>query len=698
MGSFTGFMRRFCSVAVLCLAPLFCLQCGDETGETTDLCSGRFLQGSETDNTHGTSTRESDDNAGDADDENSPSVSFIAFGDWGDGSDHQRDVAEAIGQYCLTETCEFILTLGDNFYNVGVSSIHDLQWKEKYRDIYGSLGIPFYAVLGNHDNYGNAQAQIDYSGIDSSWHMPAKNYTFCWPEGQEPCLVEFFVLNFESFDQNWLINALNESDARWKILALHHFLYSNAVNSTKAYSDDPLGHNNLLLPVICDRIDLILTGHLHAFSHLQTNEDGCWINQIILGIGGHSELHPTCTNDPRVFATADLYGFGWFEVSEKNINFRVVQTDGEVFYTTSMGKSFVDIPVACTKHVIQDLSGAEMITLFDYDDDGWDDLAYTSWHLGELWVARNNHDGTFTPLPIDDGLTFARDVTTGHVNQGNPDCLLVSAFEKGHIVYCRDPLSGLWSKSIVVEVTWGAAGIASADFDLDGEEDLVTCTEEFRGDNGIVQYWRNMGSQTFQEQITLEGFSSPSAVATWDIDNDGVKDVVVGYNGGVAWYHSEESWESPKGPYAIATDLPDVTSVRLHDVNRDGLMDVLITCSTGPMGLYLVYGTLSAPGSVAFSAPVLIDGTLLEPHNVEAADLNNDGQVDLISGSLQVGKPVRIYWQQPTGEFVKETLGTSGVRGVAVLDVLHNGNPSVVISSYTGSEVAWWEMSSCDGF
>ncbi len=257
-------------------------------------------------------------------------ASFVAFGDWGSGDENQEAVAAAIGGYCGIQPCEFVLTLGDNFYDEGVESVDDPLWEEVYRDVYGSLGLPFYAVLGNHDTKGNIQAQIDYSEVDSSWHMPAAYYSFARPSSSP--FVEFFVLNSDDLDQDqriWLGRTLSESQAAWKILVMHHPVYSNG-----NHGDDDAGNNEDLLPIICNRIDLVVSGHDHNFAYLRSDEDGCSIEQLVIGTGG-AGLRDVDEEDLRVVATGSFYGFGWFQVTPTTVTFRMIKTDGQEFYSTS---------------------------------------------------------------------------------------------------------------------------------------------------------------------------------------------------------------------------------------------------------------------------------------------------------------------------------------------------------------------------
>lgn len=85
---------------------------------------------------------------------------------------------------------QFILSLGDNFYDNGVNSVDDSLWITHWRDVYlknfTNLRIPWYPVFGNHDyGYGKQgiQAQLsrtktlinDYS--NNLWQFPSTNYS-----------------------------------------------------------------------------------------------------------------------------------------------------------------------------------------------------------------------------------------------------------------------------------------------------------------------------------------------------------------------------------------------------------------------------------------------------------------------------------------------------------------------------------------
>lgn len=265
-------------------------------------------------------------------------ASFITFGDWGYETAGQKSVAKAATQYCKRNSCELVLALGDNFYEFGVSSTNDPKWKHYYKDIYADLHLPFYALIGNHDELGSVQAQIDYSKIDSSWHMPAEDYSFTLPLNSETPIVEIFVINngdkkLQPEEKTWLTRSLLKSRAPWKILAMHEPIISNG-----KHGDNPATINDALVPIICGKIDFVLSGHDHSFSHLKGPWAGCTIDQMIVGTGGRN-IRSVNTKDPRVLSTGSFYGFGWYSGTAEKLTFRMIKDDGSVSYETSWKKS-----------------------------------------------------------------------------------------------------------------------------------------------------------------------------------------------------------------------------------------------------------------------------------------------------------------------------------------------------------------------
>ena len=124
----------------------------------------------------------------------SDAVSFLVIGDWGKNTvplserhsvvprhlradnngrhlakkprqTEQLEIAAAMHKYVRhqEDPLDYIVSVGDNFYMKGVTSIHDPKWKVMWRDVYlnpgSALMVPWHPVLGNHD-YGFGRAGI----------------------------------------------------------------------------------------------------------------------------------------------------------------------------------------------------------------------------------------------------------------------------------------------------------------------------------------------------------------------------------------------------------------------------------------------------------------------------------------------------------------------------------------------------------
>ncbi|MBL7685675.1 MAG: metallophosphoesterase [Deltaproteobacteria bacterium] len=269
----------------------------------------------------------------------STNVHFFTFGDSGTGDENQYSVAKQTQETCKKYHCDFGLLLGDNFYEKGVASIEDPQWKSKFQGPYSPLKIPIYALIGNHDWRLNPKAQIDYSLMDPYWKMPSFEYSFTFPK-EGSAILEIFVINSMDFDtkaKDWLKGALSQSQAPWKILAFHHPILNNG-------SHHPADQMKLwpkLAPIVCGKVDLLLSGHEHLFSHLRSPKQSCGIDQVILGTGGRTlyEIKKEKIEGLETLHSESSFGLGFFEVDSHEMKLSFIRQDGKRSYSYSWKKN-----------------------------------------------------------------------------------------------------------------------------------------------------------------------------------------------------------------------------------------------------------------------------------------------------------------------------------------------------------------------
>ena len=178
--------------------------------------------------------------------------------------------------------------------------------------------------------------------------------------------------------------------------------------------------------------------------------------------------------------------------------------------------------------------------------------------------------------------------------------------------------------------------------DIDGDEDLdVLATAS---DDDRVLLFKNLGAGVFTPGQELDDDAgAPSDVTTGDVDEDGDLDVVVASydDDRVLWY--ENYGGGLYGPsQVVGSNVDKAASVAVADLDGDGDLDVAAASSAEGGGVRwfknLGYGSFASGGNVAN-----YDGGA---NWVEAADLDEDGAVDLVVSSYDQASHV---WYRNAG-------------------------------------------------
>ena len=188
------------------------------------------------------------------------SVKFAVIGDSGRGWKPQHEVAQQMAAYRQQFRFDFVLMAGDNIYE-GPASADD--YRVKFEEPYAALladGVRFYAVLGNHDD----PNQRHYAPFNMHGH---RYYTFTPPANVLAALVtdvRVFALDSTNMDgpqQAWLADQLAKSKARWKIVVLHHPLYTSGRYGFQAR----LFRWQIESLLVQHGADVVFSGHEHIY-------------------------------------------------------------------------------------------------------------------------------------------------------------------------------------------------------------------------------------------------------------------------------------------------------------------------------------------------------------------------------------------------------------------------------------------------
>jgi acid phosphatase len=250
---------------------------------------------------------------------------FYALGDTGAATATRDQAIAALAARAARDPADFVLLLGDNFYDVGIQSADDPRWKSDFEDAFGAptLQVPFHAVLGNHDHLGRIEAEVEYTQKSERWKMPARYHAF---RVQSPVRADVFCLDtnpiVEAEDHDleqlaWLEEELAKSDAPWRIAAGHHPLRTGGLHGGEP---TPAPLRELF---DAGRIDLYLAGHDHDLQLVAGPER--WIQVVS---GATSKPRRTSKIDGTRFASSEP-GFVLVELDEAEMRIEFVVAPGE---------------------------------------------------------------------------------------------------------------------------------------------------------------------------------------------------------------------------------------------------------------------------------------------------------------------------------------------------------------------------------
>jgi hypothetical protein len=327
---------------------------------------------------------------------------------------------------------------------------------------------------------------------------------------------------------------------------------------------------------------------------------------------------------------------------------------------------------------------ARSVYAADLDNDGDMDVLSASWDVDTIAWYRNNGSGAFSSRRIiSTEASGASSVRAADLdNDGDMDVLSAS-YDDNKIAWYRNDGNGSFSSQLVISTAATAAlSVHAADLDNDGDMDVLSASW---GDSAIAWYPNN-GNGTFSSRriISRKAVGAYSVYAA-DLDNDGHMDVLSGSNSDnkIAWYRNMDGKGSFSDQRVISTIAKSVYFVYAADLDNDGDIDVLSASQDdGKIAWY------RNNGSGTFSAQIIIsiaDGAW----SVHAADLDNDGDMDVLSASGYDGKIAWYRNEYGSGSFSSKLVISASLHSYDVFaaDFDNDGYLDMLGSSSDG--ITW---------
>ncbi|HUG53975.1 MAG TPA: VCBS repeat-containing protein [Vicinamibacteria bacterium] len=312
-------------------------------------------------------------------------------------------------------------------------------------------------------------------------------------------------------------------------------------------------------------------------------------------------------------------------------------------------------------HTSKDYHRANSDHVYDVDGDGWPDIIAGGW--GE------------------DGIYWYR-------NPGN------SAAERGKPWEKHQP----WEARRLARTRGHMEMFALHDYDGDGVPELHSACYRKREPLEVWRWTKGVDGQPALEPFVLGAEGGGHGFAWGDVNGDGREDVLTE----IGWY------ERPEGdPFASPWRLHPETALPhpscpfvVKDLNQDGRLDIVFGRGHD-YGLYWWEQQAPKADGTTVWKPHVIDESWSQAHALALADLDGDGEEELVAGKCiwahegddpGAGEPPAVYyyrWDRPSATFTRHTISAPG-EGVAlgrqfsVVDLDGDGRRDLVAPSELG--------------
>ena len=233
-----------------------------------------------------------------------------------------------------------------------------------------------------------------------------------------------------------------------------------------------------------------------------------------------------------------------------------------------------------------------------------------------------------------------------------------------------------------------------ADIDEDGDIDVVVVSRI----GGKIAWFDNNGGSppTFTERNVGTSYDA-RGVFVADVNGDGDPDIITTSALGsqeVIWWESDGAVPPNFSKHTIPVNGDDWYPVFATDLDDDGDIDVLV--GNGPSGAYanrVLWLENNGSSSPSFTERV-ISSAVNWPYSIFATDLDDDGDIDVLSASRWDDK---IAWYENDGGsppgFTQRIISTNAddAQHVYAADVDADGNIDVLGASAGDDKIAWYK-------
>ncbi|CAF0957422.1 unnamed protein product [Adineta steineri] len=588
----------------------------------------------------------------------------------------------------------------------------------------GSGSSPYALIVIDLNNDKQLEYVVTYWGtgylaVLTEYYAAEFTKQFSYNTGSAPHSYSLAAGDFNNDNQSDVVVANSDTDNINILFGLNNGLFTSPMTYSIGSDSSP---------------QYVITGDIDKDNHLDIITLNSKENtmSIIMNYGngsfGQQKKYSTGSNS---FPTSIVMG----DLNNDNRNDFVITNKQDDSIGIFLGFDYTSFQNEIT-YSINNTQGAEAVTVSDFNNDKYLDIAVVYWGSWQLAIFLGHSDGNFSLLTI---------YSTG--SNSTPVALVVNDFNKDNhadiaIGYAGSNAIGIFlgfgNGSFSNQVMFSTGidtepySLAVGDLNNDNRTDIVSVN--INASNLGIFIGDGMGNFTLMETYLTGVATQPRAAAIGDINNDGNMDIVVctyitsavyvflGYGNGsfqtqVLYSVGDQSWP---------------TSIILADFNNDSHLDVAVSNYNGNnVGILLGLGdgtfdnvsTYSTgdgarPSSLAVgdfnndkvldiavpnygtSTTVILfgfgDGTFLlgtsystgegsSPYSIAAGDFNRDGQLDIVvanPNANNVGVFLAYGRENYAGVIKYRSADGSQPQSIALSDFNHDGWLDIVVTNY----------------
>ncbi len=337
-------------------------------------------------------------------------------------------------------------------------------------------------------------------------------------------------------------------------------------------------------------------------------------------------------------------------------------------------------------------NGPQRVFAADLDGDTYKDVISANKFGSDLTWYKNMGNGSFGPQQIIASLNQTINLYAADLDGDNDvDVLAVSGPENWVVWYENlDGLGNFGTQQIIDDDVLLAHHVIAADLDGDLDLDVITSSD---GSNSIYWYENLDGNGNFSlKKIVATSGNNGRSIFAVDLDGDDDIDILASSSGSetISWYENTDGLGTFGTQQVIAGSAPGVSSVFAADLDGDLDNDVLATTNSDDKVAW--FENLDGLGN--FGEEQIITTQADFALSVFATDLDNDNDMDVLSASALDNK---IAWYKNTdgqGSFSSQNIISTDMIGavdVYATDLDNDGDMDVLSASQNDDKIAWYE-------